>query len=59
MMPLSKVINFNDMKAKKLSEMPNSEDDMLQYMKNLFDSNLKELQFKKEENKNGNSKSKK
>lgn len=58
-MPLSKVINFNSMKEKKLSEMPNSEDDMLQYMKNLFDSNLKELQFKKEENKNGNSKSKK
>lgn len=58
-MTLNKVINFNEIKAKKISEMNNSDDDMLQYMKNLFDSNLKELQFKKEENKNGNSKSKK
>lgn len=61
-MLLNKVINFNDIKAKrKTSKICTPEDEILQYMKDLFDSNLEELQekFKKGEDENGNKKSEK
>ena len=56
---MNKVINFNDIKAKKRKcKLSNPEDEMLQCLKDVFDSNLEELQkkSKKGEDFNGDTK---